>query len=116
MKHSVGKTITTTGSDVELFTVPNGYVAEMDLLFISNTSGSTASVSVFWQHGHDAFHQIYIINGNNLSSKDYIQFSNGSIVMKSGDSIQVQTNTSGVSFIATFDLRKELPMYTFAGE
>ena len=115
MKHSVGKTITTTGSDVELFTVPNGYVAEVTTLFISNTSGSTASVSVFWEHGHDASHQIYIINGKSLGSHDYIQFSDG-LVLKSGDSIQVQTSRANVSFIATFDLRKELPMYTFAGE
>jgi len=28
----------------------------------------------------------------------------------------VQTSTSGISFIATFDLRKEFPMYTFDGE
>ena len=115
MKHSVGKTITTTGSNVELFTVPAGYVAEVETLFISNTAGSTASVSVFWEHAHDASHQIYIINGKSLGSKDYIQFSDG-LVLKSGDSIQVQTNTSGISFIATFDLRKELPMYTFDGE
>jgi hypothetical protein len=116
MKHSVGKTITTTGSDVELFTVPNGYVAEITTLFISNTAGSTASVSVYWQHGHDATHKIYIINGKSLNSKDYLEFSNGSLVFKSGDSFQVQTNTSGISFIATFDLRKELPMYTFDDE
>lgn len=115
MKHSVGKTITTTGSDVNVFTVPNGYVAEVSTLFISNTSGSTASVSVFWQHGHDATHKIYIINGKSLNSKDYLQFSDG-LVMKSGDSMNIQTNTSGISIIATFDLRKELPMYTFAGE
>ena len=115
MKHSVGKTITTTGSDVELFTVPNGYVAEVSTLFISNTAGSTASVSVFWQHGHDASHQIYIINGKSLNAKDYLQFSDG-LVMKQGDSMNVQTNTSGISFIATFDLRQEFPMYTFDGE
>jgi hypothetical protein len=87
MKHSVGKTITTTGSDVELFTVPNGYVAEVSTLFISNTAGSTASVSVFWQHGHDATHKIYIINGKSLNSKDYLQFSDG-LVMKQGDSMK----------------------------
>ena len=116
MKHSVGKTITTTGSNVELFTVPAGYVAEVETLFISNTAGSTASVSVFWEHAHDATHQIYIINGYSLNAKDYLLFSNGSIVLKSGDSIKVQTSTSGISYIATFDLRKELPMYTFDGE
>lgn len=115
MKHSVGKTITTTGSDVELFTVPQGYVAEVTTLFVSNTSGSTATVSIFWQHYHDATHQIYIINGKSLNSKDYLQFSDG-LVMKSGDSMWVNIGTSGISFIATFDLRKEFPMYTFDGE
>lgn len=116
MKHSVGKNITTTGSDVVLFTVPNGYVAEVETLFISNHSGSTASVTAYWEHAHDPTHDIYIINGYSLNSKDYLQFSNGSIVMKSGDSIKVQTNTANVAYIATFDLRKELPMYTFGGE
>lgn len=115
MKHSVGKTITTTGSDVVLFTVPQGYVAEVSTLFVSNTSGSTATVSIFWQHYHDATHQIYIINGKSLNAKDYLQFSDG-LVMKSGDSMWVNIGTAGISFIATFDLRKEFPMYTFDGE
>lgn len=115
MKHSVGKTITTTGTNIALFTVPQGYVAEVSTLFVSNSAGSTATVSIYWQHYHDATHQIYIINGRSLNSKDYLQFSDG-LVMKSGDSLWVNVSTADISFIATFDLRKELPMYTFDGE
>ena len=114
MLHSIGKTLSSS-TNTTLFTVPNGYVAHLSMLFISNTSGSTGSMTVYWQHAHDSSHKVYILNGKSLNSKDYIQFSNGVVVMKSGDSL-VLNPTQTMDVIATFDLLQAPPLYTFNNE
>ena len=114
MKHSIGRTLP-AGVETEMLIVPNGYIADMSMLFISNTSGSTGSIVVYWQHAHSASHKIYILNGTSVGSKDYIQFSNGNLILKSGDSLKLQP-TQEMNVIATFDLLQAPPLYSFAGE
>ena len=116
MKHSVGKQLT-AGATTTLFTVPNGYKAEVSLLFISNHSGNNKTITAYWQHAHDIDHKIYIMEDNNLDARNFIQFSNASIVMQSGDSMVLTCEAgSEMSAIATFDLRKEPQTVAFAGE
>lgn len=114
MLHSIGKTLTAS-TNTTLFTVPNGYVAHLSMTFISNTSGSTGNVTFYWQHAHDASHKVYILNGKTLNSKEYVQFSNGIVVLKSGDSIVLNPSVS-MDVIATFDLLQAPPLYTFSNE
>lgn len=114
MKHSIGKTIP-AATDTTLFVVPPGYVAHVSLVFISNTSGSTGSVTFHWEHGHDASHKIYILNSKTISSKDYLQFSEGLLIMKEGDSL-IFNPTNEMNVIVTFDLLQRQPLYTFDGE
>lgn len=111
MMHSVGRTVP-SATATTLFTVPNGYVAHLSMVFVSNTSGSTGSMSFYWQHAHDVSHKIYILNGTSVGSKDYIQFTNGIVVMQSGDSL-VFNPTTEMNVIATFDLLQAPPLYTF---
>jgi hypothetical protein len=113
MKHSVGITLP-AATTTTVFTVPSGYVAEVDMLFISNHSGNNKTVSAYWQHAHDAEHQIYIIDGYPLATKGFVQFSNGSVVFQQGDSLKITPETgSDMSVIVTFDLRKEAQILTF---
>lgn len=114
MKHSIGRTLP-AGVETQILVVPNGYIADVSMLFISNTSGSTGSIVVYWQHGHDSSHKVYILNGTSVGSKDYIQFSNGNVIMKAGDSFKLQP-TQEMNVIVTFDLLQAPPLYTFAGE
>ena len=114
MKHSIGRTLPAS-TETEILIVPNGYIADLSMLFISNTSGSTGSITVYWQHAHDSNHKIYILNGTSLGSKDYIQFSNGNVVLKSGDSLKL-TPTQEMNVIVTFDLVQAYPLYAFSGE
>lgn len=114
MKHSIGRTLT-AGVETEILVVPNGYIADLSMLFISNTSGSTGSIIVYWQHAHDINHKIYILNGTSLNSKDYLQFSNGNVILKSGDSLKL-TPTQQMNVIVTFDLMQAYPLYAFNGE
>ena len=115
MKHSVGKVIP-AATLTELFKVPAGYKAEVSTLFASNHTGNNKTITLYWQHAHDITHKIYIVFDYVLSANNYLQFSD-SMVMQSGDSIQVLTEAvSEMSVIASFDLYKEAATYAFDGE
>ena len=112
MKHSIGLTIP-ANTPTTVFTVPQGYVAELSLLFLSNHTSSSKQVSVWWEHAHDPSHDIYIVFQKSLNSKDYLQFSDGTVVMQQGDALKMTTETaSDYTILVTFDLRKEKPLYT----
>ena len=115
MKHSVGKVIQ-PATLTELFKVPAGYKAEVSTLFASNHTGNNKFITLYWQHAHDINHKIYIVTAYVINANNYLQFS-GSMVMQSGDSIQVLTEAaSEMSVIASFDLRKEQAVLAFDGE
>ena len=114
MKHSIGKSFA-AGTAQEVFTVPNGYMAIVYMVFITNTSGSTSSYDMSWRHAHDAGHVIRFAYGKSLGSGTSDQFTNGELVMKSGDRLTI-TNSGAMDVIATFDLIQALPVYAFAGE
>jgi len=121
MKHSIGLTLT-AGATTTIFTVPMGYKAEVELLFISNHSGSSKTVTAYWEHAHDTSHKIYIIDGFTLNSHgsgsvSYVQFSDATIVMQQGDKMVITPEAgSNMSCIVTFDLIKEINTVAFAGE
>lgn len=107
MKHSVGKQLT-AGSANTVFTVPTGYKADVTLLFISNRDANNKTISVYWQHAHDVDHKIHIIDAYPLSANSFLQFSNGSVVMQSGDSMVMTPEAGSVmDTIVTLDLYKE---------
>ena len=114
MKHSIGKSLA-AGTAQNIFTVPNGFIAVVYMVFVTNTSGSTGSYNMSWRHAHDPGHVIRFAYGKSLGSGSSDQFANGELIMKSGDSFTV-TNTVAVDVIVTFDLIKSLPLYAFDGE
>lgn len=106
MFHTVGKVIQPAAL-TELFTVPTGYKAKVSTLFASNRQGNNKTISMYWQHAHDIDHKIYIITNYILTANHYVQFSD-SMVMQSGDSIQVLTEAASLmNVMASFDLYKE---------
>ena len=116
MKHSVGKLLT-GGAANTLFTVPSGYKAEVSLLFVSNHTGNNKTISAYWQHAHDASHQIIIIDAYQLAATEFIKFDGSTIVLQSGDSLVLTPEAaSAMSAIVTFDLRKEPQTVAFDGE
>ena len=115
MRHTVGKVIQ-PATLTELFKVPAGYKAEVSTLFASNHTGNNKFITLYWQHAHDINHKIYIVTDYVINANNYLQFSD-SMVMQSGDSIQVLTEAgSDMSVIASFDLRKEQAVLAFDGE
>lgn len=113
MKHSVGKSFA-TGTAQNIFTVPNGFIAIVSMVFVTNTSGSTSSYDLAWLHAIGS-HNIRFAYGKSLGSGTSDQFTNGELIMKQGDALTI-TNTGAIDVIATFDLIKSLPLYAFEGE
>ena len=115
MNHTVGKIIQ-PATLTELFTVPAGCKVKVSTLFASNRQGNNKLVSMYWQHAHDIDHKIYIITNYVLTANNYVQFGD-SMVMQSGDSIQVLTEADSLmNVMASFDLYKEAPTNAFGGE
>ena len=102
MLYTKDATITTTALTT-ILTVPSGYIAHWNLLFLSNHGGSTNSITVYIDKS--AGTDLYIIDGRNVSSKDFLQFSDGIFVLQPGDSIKAQLGASGNFGVAcTIDL------------
>jgi hypothetical protein len=102
MLYTKDATLTTTAITT-ILTVPSGYVAHWSLLFASNHGGSTNSITVYWDKATGT--DLYIVDDKNVSSKDFIQFSDGILVLQAGDSIKAQIGSTGNFGIAcTLDL------------
>jgi hypothetical protein len=102
MLYTKNANVTTTDVST-LVTVPNGYVAHWNMLFISNIGGSTNGVGVYVDKA-DAT-RIDVLGGGNVSSKDYILLTNAVFVLQPGDQVKAFTTAAGdVEFVMTFDL------------
>lgn len=105
MKHSVGKQLTAATANT-MFVVPPGYKALVDLVFVSNLDANNKTTTAYWEKADTT--QIYIIDNYPMASHSFIQFSNGVMVMQSGDKFIITPETGATqSAIVTFDLIKE---------
>lgn len=100
-----------------MLTVPSGYVAELNFLYIYNNTGSTKTVTAYWEHAHNPSHQINLLSDVSVLSKTIILYDTISIILNQGDKLIVTPETGAdMSIIITFDLRKEIFPLTFDGE
>lgn len=97
----------TSGTAVTVYTVPTGYYAKWNLMYIFNNSGSTKTISVYWRDS-SANANIYVYNGG-LASKDFVRQDGGAyVVMEEGDTVVMQDEAgSSFSTICTFELIKK---------
>jgi hypothetical protein len=92
-------TLTDT-SEATLFTVPNGFVANIGFVFVANHGGSTNSVQVWWESGGGT-PQLYLFDGNNLNAKDSLTLNSGAL----GEVVKAQAGGAGdIEVAVTFDL------------
>lgn len=116
MKHSIGISLT-AAVETTVLTVPLGYVAEVSYLYIYNNTATSKTITAYWQHEHDAGHQIHLLSGVTLTTKTIILYDTISVVLNQGDSLVVEPEAGAdMSIIITFDLRKEIFPLTFVGE
>lgn len=92
-----------------IYTVPKGYYAKWNLLYLLNGTGSTQDISVAW-YDASADQTINILLNYGLSSKTFFKLDGGAyMVMEEGDYITITTAAgSTFSSIATFEqIKKE---------
>lgn len=94
----VANTLTT------VYTVPTGYYAKWNLMYLFNNTGSTKTISAYW-HDSSTSSDIYVINGP-INSKEYIRMDGGAyVVLEEGDTVNMLSETgSTFSTICTFEL------------
>ena len=101
---------TTSATPVEVFSVPQGHVAHWTLLFVSNHGGSTNTIDVLIRKSGGS--EIYLLEGYSTSSKEFLQFSDATIVLQEGDSVEANIGSNGdVAVICTFDLLQQSPTF-----
>ena len=108
----------TTTAESTLVTVPSGYVAHWNMLFVVNLGGSTDGASVYvdkWDavnEDYTSIPDIYILGGGNISSKEYVLLSDGVFVLQEKDKVVVSTTSAGnMEFVITFDLLEQAPTF-----
>lgn len=74
-----------------LYTCPQNCRSYMNLLYIANASNTTPSITVEWERA-DGSH-MHIIGDKNMTASEFIQWSNGYIVLEAGDAIKVTAGT-----------------------
>ena len=90
----------TAGTTTTVYTVPKGCKAIATLLFIANGGGSTAAVSADW-YDASADDDVIIAASKSLGAGDYLQFSDGRMVMDEYDEMRV-TPASGATMSVIF--------------
>jgi hypothetical protein len=107
MRHlSVGKNLT-AGSSNLMYTVPEGYTAQWNLLYLHNASGSTKTITVSWYDKSENT-TINVFDAFSVASKDYFKMDGGAyVVLEAGDTISI-TPESGSTYyaICTFVLER----------
>ena len=90
-----------------VYTVPTGYYAKWNLMYIFNNTGSTKNLMAYW-HDSSASVDIYVMDSG-VTSKNYIRMDGGAyVVMEAGDKIMMKSEAgSSFSTICTFELFKK---------
>lgn len=103
---SVGLNLT-ANTLTTVYTVPTGYYAKWNLMYLFNNTGSTKSITAYWTD-HSASADIYVQNGT-IASGGYVRMDGGAyVVLEEGDTVKMQSEAgSTFSTICTFELFKK---------
>jgi hypothetical protein len=102
---TVGKSLT-AGSSNTVYTVPKGCKAIATLLMLSNSGGSSKSISASWYNFSDTA-STNIVGGKSVGSGDYIIFAEGRMVMDEFDELRVTPEAASTfSVIFTVELHQ----------
>jgi len=109
MLYTKNANVTTTDVST-IVTIPNGYVAHWNMLFVTNIGGSTNGAGIYVDKADST--RIDILGGGNVSAKEYILITDGVFVLQAGDSIKAFTTSAGdMEFVVTFDLLEQAPTF-----
>lgn len=91
-----------------VYTVPVGYYAKWNLMYLMNGTGSSKHCTVYWSDASTST-DIYVLNQTTVNSKDYVKLDGGAYtVMDEGDTVKMRSEAgSSFSTICTFELIKK---------
>ena len=93
----------TAGTTTTVYTVPTGYYAKFNLLYVHNTGANNKFLTVQW-YDASAATSIDILTAVTYTAKQYSQFDNAYVVFEEGDQLRVTPESgSAFSIIATFE-------------
>ena len=98
----------TAATETTIYTVPTGYYAKWNLMYLLNGTGSTKAISVTW-HDASTGTNISILSDYGLTSKNYFKLDGGAyMVLEAGDYITMTSEAgSTMSYICTFEVEKK---------
>lgn len=101
---SVGHVLT-AGVKTTVYTTPSSYIAQWDLLYVSNHSGVNKTLSVWWWDKSKNL-EIVIIDGYPLTAHEFLKFDgNAYVVLEEGDEIRITSEAGSLmSSVNSFDL------------
>lgn len=103
---SVGKNLA-AGVETVVYTVPTGYTAEWELLYLHNSSGNTKTVTVDWYDLSTTTH-VALLTTYSMVAKDYLKFDGSRVVMDEGDEVHITTEAaSAFGVICTFNIERK---------
>ena len=90
-----------------VYTVPTGYYAKWNLMYIFNNTGSTKTLAAYI-HDTSASADVYVMDSG-VTSKTYVRMDGGAyVVLEEGDKIMMLSEAgSSFSTICTFELFKK---------
>lgn len=97
---SVIKSFETENTRETLYECPANCRSRMILLYFVNANGTT-SVDIEWYRASDNTHY-FILGGKNMSSGEFIQFSDSYIVLEPGDKIEFTPKNNATPLIDAF--------------
>ena len=93
----------TAGTTTTVYTVPTGYYALFNLLYVHNTGANNKFLTVQWFDA-SANATIDILTQVTYTAKQYSQLDNAYVVFEEGDQLRVTPEaTSAFAIIATFE-------------
>jgi len=102
MLYTKNANVTTTAVST-IVTIPNGYVAHWNMLYISNLGNQNNHATVYVDKSDGTV--LNIINGYTISNKNFLLFSDVVLVLQPEDVIMCSTTSAGdMEFVITFDL------------
>jgi hypothetical protein len=92
---SVGKNLT-GGTKTTLYTVPAQYLAKWNLLYVTNNSASSKTISAWWYDKSENTEVIVTLDYP-LTAKNFLKIDSAYTVLEEGDEIRVQSETGSTA-------------------
>jgi len=85
---------TAGGTLYNVYTCPNTCRAEVTMLMVTNSTGSTTTATVSW-YDSSRTQTINILGSKSLSNGDYVLLTGATLVLEPGDRLDITAGTSG---------------------